>query len=85
MDENTVGGTVQQAAGKVQNAAGDVLGDAKTQAEGATREVAGKAQKPMVRQRRSPAALRRKLAMVLSNSQSSRCSSLVPSVTCWVS
>ena len=44
MDENQVGGAVQQAAGKVQGAAGDILGDTRTQAEGAAREVAGMAQ-----------------------------------------
>ena len=44
MDENQVGGAVQQAAGKVQGAAGELLSDTKTQAEGAVREVAGKAQ-----------------------------------------
>jgi uncharacterized protein YjbJ (UPF0337 family) len=44
MDENQVGGAIQQAAGKVQGAAGDLLGDTKTQVEGAAREVAGKAQ-----------------------------------------
>jgi len=44
MDENQVGGAVQQTVGKVQGAAGDLLGDTKTQAEGAAREIAGKAQ-----------------------------------------
>ena len=41
MDENQVGSAVQQAAGKVQGAAGELLGDTKTQAEGAAREIAG--------------------------------------------
>ena len=45
MDENQVGGAIQQAAGKVQGAAGDILGDTKTQVEGAAREVAGQAQR----------------------------------------
>jgi uncharacterized protein YjbJ (UPF0337 family) len=44
MDENQVGGAIQQAAGKVQGAAGDLLGDTKTQVEGAAREIAGKTQ-----------------------------------------
>jgi uncharacterized protein YjbJ (UPF0337 family) len=44
MNENEVSGAVQQGAGKVQSAAGDLLGDTKTQVEGAAREVAGKAQ-----------------------------------------
>ena len=44
MDEDRIGGTVKQAAGKVQGAAGDLLGDNKTQAEGAAREIAGRAQ-----------------------------------------
>jgi uncharacterized protein YjbJ (UPF0337 family) len=44
MDENQVGGAVQQAAGNVQSAAGDLLGDAKAQVQGIAREVAGKAQ-----------------------------------------
>ena len=44
MDEDRFGGTVRQAAGKVQGTAGDLLGDTKMQAEGAAREVAGRAQ-----------------------------------------
>lgn len=44
MDEDRFGGTLKQAAGKVQGTAGDLLGDSKMQAEGAAREVAGRAQ-----------------------------------------
>jgi uncharacterized protein YjbJ (UPF0337 family) len=44
MDEDRFGGTLKQAAGKVQGTAGDLLGDSKMQVEGAAREVAGRAQ-----------------------------------------
>lgn len=44
MDENQVDGTVQDVAGKVQNAAGGLMGDSKTQAEGKAREIGGKLQ-----------------------------------------
>jgi uncharacterized protein YjbJ (UPF0337 family) len=44
MDENRVEGTVREFAGKAQSAAGDVLGDAKTSAEGRAKQAAGQAQ-----------------------------------------
>lgn len=44
MSENRVEGAFQNVAGKVQDAAGGLTGDAKTQAEGKARQFAGKAQ-----------------------------------------
>ncbi len=44
MDENQVEGTFQNVAGKVQNAAGGLMGDTGTQAEGKAREIGGKLQ-----------------------------------------
>jgi uncharacterized protein YjbJ (UPF0337 family) len=44
MDENRVEGTVREFAGKAESAAGDVLGDTKTSAEGRARQAAGQAQ-----------------------------------------
>lgn len=44
MNEDKVTGTAKEVAGKVQGAAGDAVGDAKTKAEGTAREVSGKAQ-----------------------------------------
>jgi uncharacterized protein YjbJ (UPF0337 family) len=45
MDENRVEGTVREFAGKAQGAAGDILGDSKTSAEGRINDAAGQAQK----------------------------------------
>jgi uncharacterized protein YjbJ (UPF0337 family) len=45
MDDNRVEGTVREFAGKAQGAAGDILGDAKTSAQGRVNEAAGQAQK----------------------------------------
>ena len=44
MDENELEGTAQNVAGKVQNAAGGLLGDTKTQAQGKARESGGEPQ-----------------------------------------
>jgi uncharacterized protein YjbJ (UPF0337 family) len=44
MNEDRVEGTVKEFAGKAQSAAGDLLGDRKTQAEGRLREATGTAQ-----------------------------------------
>jgi uncharacterized protein YjbJ (UPF0337 family) len=44
MDENRVEGTVREFAGKAQGAAGDLLGDSKSQVEGRVRQAAGQAQ-----------------------------------------
>lgn len=44
MNDDSIEGTVREFAGKAQGAAGDVLGDSKTQAEGRIREAAGQAQ-----------------------------------------
>jgi uncharacterized protein YjbJ (UPF0337 family) len=44
MDENRVEGTVREFAGKAQGAAGDILGDTKTSAQGRINEAAGQAQ-----------------------------------------
>lgn len=41
MNEDTVEGTVGKVAGKVQGAAGDMLGDSKMQADGTIRQAAG--------------------------------------------
>jgi uncharacterized protein YjbJ (UPF0337 family) len=43
MDENRVEGTVREFAGKAQGAAGDMLGDSKTSAQGRVNEAAGQA------------------------------------------
>ncbi len=44
MDENRVDGTAREFVGKAQSAAGDLLGDSKTQAEGRIRQATGQAQ-----------------------------------------
>jgi uncharacterized protein YjbJ (UPF0337 family) len=44
MDENRVEGTVRNAAGKVEEAAGNLTGDARTEARGRARQAAGQAQ-----------------------------------------
>jgi len=44
MDENRVEGTAREFVGKAQSAAGDLLGDSKTQAEGRIRQATGQAQ-----------------------------------------
>ena len=44
MDTDRIKGTLQDAAGKVQKTVGDLAGDKSDQAEGALRQVAGKAQ-----------------------------------------
>ncbi len=44
MNDDRIEGTVREFAGKAQSAAGDVLGDSKTQAEGTIRQAAGQAQ-----------------------------------------
>ena len=44
MNEDQVEGGLKNVAGKVQDAAGGLLGDSKTQASGKVREVAGQAQ-----------------------------------------
>ncbi len=44
MDENELEGAAQNVAGKVQNAAGGLMGDTKTQAQGKAREIGGKLQ-----------------------------------------
>ncbi len=45
MDENRIEGTFQDVAGEVQDAAGALTGDGKTQTEGKVRQVAGAVQK----------------------------------------
>jgi uncharacterized protein YjbJ (UPF0337 family) len=44
MNEDRAEGTVREFAGKAQSAAGDLLGDSKSQAEGRVRQAAGQAQ-----------------------------------------
>ncbi len=44
MNEDKVEGTVKEFTGKAQGAAGDLLGDSKTSADGRLKEVAGQAQ-----------------------------------------
>jgi uncharacterized protein YjbJ (UPF0337 family) len=44
MDENRAEGTAREFVGKAQSAAGDLLGDSKTQAEGRIRQATGQAQ-----------------------------------------
>jgi uncharacterized protein YjbJ (UPF0337 family) len=44
MNEDQIEGGVNKVVGKVQQAAGDIMGDTKTQAEGMAREAAGSAQ-----------------------------------------
>jgi uncharacterized protein YjbJ (UPF0337 family) len=44
VDSNRIEGTVNKAKGKVEQAAGDFVGDAKTQAEGMFDEFSGRAQ-----------------------------------------
>lgn len=44
MDENRVEGTIRDATAKVEEAAGNLTGDARTQARGRARQVAGQAQ-----------------------------------------
>ena len=44
MDEHRIRGGVKEAAGRVQNAAGGLLGDTRTQINGKFREVAGQAE-----------------------------------------
>ena len=51
MDEDSVGGTARNFGGKVEQAAGDLTGDSKLQAEGMTDQFAGKVQAGLGRAR----------------------------------
>jgi uncharacterized protein YjbJ (UPF0337 family) len=44
MDTDRIAGAANEMAGKVENAAGNIAGDARTQGAGAAREAAGKVQ-----------------------------------------
>ena len=45
MDENTITGAGKRIAGRIEGAAGAVLGDAQTEASGGAREIGGEAQR----------------------------------------